>query len=203
MASPLTPFHSSVTHSLPKEAWHGGNRMALKLTELNPMPLPNPRPWAHYWISQSLNFFIWKMGIMTHNKAIMVALVEKAMAPHSRLLPGKSHGQRSLVGCSPWGRQESDTTERLPFHFSLACIGEGNGNSLQCSCLENPRDGEPGGLPYMGSHRVGHNWSDLAAAVVKNLSTNSGDARFRSLSGEGLLEEGMVTHSSIIAWRIS
>ena len=57
------------------------------------------------------------------------------------LLPGKSHGWRSLVGCSPWGRGESDTTERLPFHFSLSCIGEGNGNLLQCSCLENPRDG--------------------------------------------------------------
>ena len=104
------------------------------------------------------------------------------------LLPGKSHGRRSLVGCSPWGREsrtrlsdftftfhfhalekdmathsstlawkipwteepgglqsmgslESDTTERLHFHFSLSCIGEGNGNPLQCSCLENPRDG--------------------------------------------------------------
>ena len=56
------------------------------------------------------------------------------------LLPRKSHGRRSLVGCSPWGREESDTTERLPFHFSLSCIGEGNGNPLQCSCLENPRD---------------------------------------------------------------
>ena len=57
------------------------------------------------------------------------------------LLPGKSHGQRSLVGCSPWGRYESGTTERLHFHFSLSCIGEGNGNPLQCSCLENLRDG--------------------------------------------------------------
>ena len=45
------------------------------------------------------------------------------------------------MGCSPWGRTESDTTERLHFHFSLSCIGEGNGNPLQCSCLENPRDG--------------------------------------------------------------
>ena len=60
--------------------------------------------------------------------------------PTRVLLPGKSHGQRSLVGCSPWGL--SDTTERLHFHFSLSCIGERNGNSLQCSCLENPRDGE-------------------------------------------------------------
>ena len=75
--------------------------------------------------------------------------------PTPVLLPGKSHGQRSLVGCwpwgckelgtmvgcSPWGRKESDTTEWLHFHFSLSCIGEGNGNPLQCSCLENPRDG--------------------------------------------------------------
>ena len=61
--------------------------------------------------------------------------------PTPVLLPGKSHGWRSLVGCSPWGREEWDTTERLHFHFSLSCIGEGNGNPLQCSCLETPRDG--------------------------------------------------------------
>ena len=61
--------------------------------------------------------------------------------PTPVLLPGKSHGRRSLVGCSPWGHEESDTTERLHFHFSLSCTGEGNGNPLQCSCLENPRDG--------------------------------------------------------------
>ena len=57
-------------------------------------------------------------------------------------LPRKSHGWRSLKGCSPWGRWGLYTTERLPFHFSLSCIGEGNGNPLQCSCLENPRDRE-------------------------------------------------------------
>ena len=61
--------------------------------------------------------------------------------PTPVLLPGKSHGQRSLVGCSPWGRWWSDTTEQLHFHFSLSCIGEGNGNPLQCSCLESLRDG--------------------------------------------------------------
>ena len=61
--------------------------------------------------------------------------------PTPVLLPGKSHGWRSLEGCSPWGRSGSDTTERLHFHFSLSCIGEGNGNPLQRSCLENPRDG--------------------------------------------------------------
>ena len=56
------------------------------------------------------------------------------------LLPGKSHGWKSLVGCSPWGHQELDMTERLHFHFSLSYTGERNGNPLQCSCLENPRD---------------------------------------------------------------
>ena len=61
--------------------------------------------------------------------------------PTPVLLPGKSHGRRSLVGCSPWGRWGSDTTEQLHLHFSLSCIGEGNGKPLQCSCLENPRDG--------------------------------------------------------------
>ena len=65
----------------------------------------------------------------------------KKWQPTPVLLPGKSHGQRSLVGYSPWGCEELDTTERLHFHFSLLCIGEGNGNPLQCSCLENPRDG--------------------------------------------------------------
>ena len=64
---------------------------------------------------------------------------EKAMAPHSSTLAWKIHGRRSLVGCSPWG---PDTTEQLHFHFSLSCIGEGNGNPLQYSCLENPRDGD-------------------------------------------------------------
>ena len=81
-------------------------------------------------------------------------------------LPGKSQGQRSLVGCSPWGCYESDTTEQLHFHFLVSCVGRGNGNPLQYSCLENPRDVEPGGLPSMGLHRVGHDWSDLAAAAI-------------------------------------
>ena len=61
--------------------------------------------------------------------------------PTPVLLPGKSNGQRSLVGYSPWGQEESDTTEWLHFHFSLSSTGKGNGNPLQCSCLENPRDG--------------------------------------------------------------
>ena len=65
----------------------------------------------------------------------------KQWYPTPVLLPGKSHGWRSLVGCSPWGLEESDRTERCHFHFSLSCIGEGNGKPLQCSCLQDPRDG--------------------------------------------------------------
>ena len=67
--------------------------------------------------------------------------IKSLFNPIPVLLPGKSHGQRSLVGCGPWSRKESDTTERLPFPFSLLCIGEGNGNPLQRSCLESSRDG--------------------------------------------------------------
>ena len=90
--------------------------------------------------------------------------------PTPVLLPRKSHGRRSLVGCGPWSHEESDTTERLHFHFSLSYIGEGNGNPLQCFAWRIPGMGEPGGLPSMGSHRVGHNWSDLAAATGKTIA---------------------------------
>ena len=81
------------------------------------------------------------------------------------LLPGKSHRQRSLVGCSPWGREESDMTERLPFHFSFSCTGEGNGTPLQCSCLENPRDG---GAWWAAVYGIAQSWTRL-----KRLSSSS------------------------------
>ena len=77
---------------------------------------------------------------MTEINKTRKASQRKQWHPTPVLLPGKSHGRRSLVGCSPWGRKESDTTEQLHFHFSLSCTGEGNGNPLQCSCLDNPRD---------------------------------------------------------------
>ena len=92
--------------------------------------------------------FFWKtlpphMGFSCLCLARLV--IESESGSHSAAAAAKSlqsfHGQRSLVGCSPWGREESDTTARLHFHFSLSCIGEGNGNPLQCFCLENPRDG--------------------------------------------------------------
>ena len=82
-----------------------------------------------------------KIQLHRNLKIMCLSIWRRQWHPTPILLPGKSHGRRSLVGCSPWGREESDKTEQLHFHFSLSCIGEGNGNPLQCSCLGNPRDG--------------------------------------------------------------
>ena len=99
----------------------------------------HPRRDFNQWRNHSINCVerVWK----NKTRKITKKWWPKNWHPTPVLLPGKSHGQRSLVGCSPWGRYKSDTTERLHFHFSLSCIGGGNGNPLQCSCLENPRDG--------------------------------------------------------------
>ena len=88
-------------------------------------------------------------------KACVTLAYGEGNGPTPGLLPGKSHARRSLVGCSPWGREESDTTERLHFHFSLSCTGEGSGGPLQCSSLRIPGTAEPGGLPSVGLRRVG------------------------------------------------
>ena len=93
------------------------------------------------WIKINMRYYLIPIRLsiikkMRHNKCW-----RRHWHPTPVLLPGKSHGRRSLEGCSPWGRWVSDTTERLHFHFSLSCIGEGNGNPPQCSCLESPRDG--------------------------------------------------------------
>ena len=84
--------------------------------------------------------------------------------------PGKSHGQRSLVGCSPWGREESDTTEQLHFDFSLSRIGEGNGNPLQCFCLENPRDG---GAWWAAVYGVTQRWTRLKLLSMSHPASKS------------------------------
>ena len=91
-----------------------------------------------YWeLNEKWNEFYFEIEIFSEH----CLELEKEMQSTPVILPGKSHGRRSQVGCSPWGREELETAEWLHFHFSLSCIGEGNGNPLQCSCLENPRDG--------------------------------------------------------------
>ena len=100
--------------------------------------LENPRNGEAWWaaiygVAQS------RTQLKRLSSSSSVLKGRRQWQPTPVLLPGKSHGWRSLVVCSPWGFEESDTTERLHFHFSPSCIGEGNGNPLQCSCLENPR----------------------------------------------------------------
>ena len=102
---------------------------------------------------------------MTNYSLSIGYLWRRQWHPTPVLLPGKSRGWRSLVGYSPWGRKESDTTEQLHFHFSLSCIGEGNGNLLQGSCLENPRDG---GAWWAAIFGVAQGWTRL-----KRLSSSS------------------------------
>ena len=99
------------------------------------------------WSRTRENFPAFCMNLILNNKqhqSITKGEIEhgwrRQWQPTPVLLPGKSHGRRRLVGCSPWGCKELDMTERLAFHFSPLCIGEGNGSPLQCSCLENPRD---------------------------------------------------------------
>ena len=100
---------------------------------------------AYYWASQVVLLVknLYDKARVTRGVGLIPVkmLWRQVQQPTPVLLPGESHGWRSLVDCSPWGRWGSDTTERLHFHFSLSCIGEGNGNPLQYSCLENPRDG--------------------------------------------------------------
>ena len=120
-------------------------------------------PTSHSWGS-------WPLALLNELGWCSFHSRRRQWHPTPVLLPGKSYGRRSLVGCSPWGHEESDTTEWLHFHFSLSCIGEGNGNPLQCSCLENPRDRGAWWAAVYGSHRVGHDWSDLAAAAAAAVS---------------------------------
>ena len=86
--------------------------------------------------------------------------------PTPVLLPGKSHGRRSLVGCSPWGHWGSVTTERLHFHFHFYALEKEITTYSSVLAWRIPGMEEAGGLPSMGLHRVGQDWSDLAAAAA-------------------------------------
>ena len=115
-----------------------------------------------------------------HDSSDLAAAAAVALSyPTPVLLPGKSHGQRSLVGCSPWGREGSDTTERLHFHFLLSCIGEGNGNPLQYSCLENPTDG---GAWWAAVYGVAQSWTRL-----KRLSSSSSSRASPSSAAKNII----------------
>ena len=120
--------------------------------------------WINTWLvkSHQMIFLCATWTIVNYNYITIVnynvSYQRRQWHPTPVLLPGKSHGQRSLVGCSPWGCEESDKTEWLSFHFSLSCTGEGSGNPFQCSCLENPRDGE---IWWAAVYGVAQSWTRL------------------------------------------
>ena len=117
----------------------------------SPSPAPNPsqHQGLFQWVNSShqvakvlgVSASASVLPMNTQDLSPLTQARRRKWQPTPVLLPGKYHGWGSLVGYSPWGSEESDTTERLHFHFSLSCTGEGNGNRLQCSRLENPRDG--------------------------------------------------------------
>ena len=149
-------------HHFPGQGWiHSGQKG---------FHLLSPALWAFCWFLtprdmicrlQTLTPSIIRFHLI-HSKG---RIQRKQWQPTPVLLPGNSHGWRSLVGCSPWGRKESDRTERLHFHFSLSCIEEGNGNPLQHSCLENPKDG---GAWWAAVSGIAQSWTWL-----KRLSSSS------------------------------
>ena len=81
------------------------------------------------------------------------------------------------MGCSPWGHEESDKTARLHFYFSLSCTGEGNGNPLQCSCLENPRDGGAWWDAIFGVAQSRTRLKQLSSSSSRNLLWTEGEEK--------------------------
>ena len=133
--------------------------------------------------------------------------------PTPVLLPGKSHGRRSLEDCSPWGHWGSDRLSdfNFTFHFPLSCIGEGNGNPLQCSCLENPRNR---GAWWAAVYGVAQSWTELKWLSSSSRSSSRGSSSdgkasaynegnpVQSLDWKDPLEKEMATHSNILVWKI-
>ena len=141
--------------------------------------LENPRDGGAWWasvngVAQSRTQLKW---LSSSSSSTLTR--RRQWHPTSVLLPGESHGRMSLVGCSPWSLWGSDMTERLHFHFSLSCIGEGNGNPPQCSCLENLRDGGAWWAAVYGvaQGRTRLKWlssrsSTLTIVILKNKTIN-------------------------------
>ena len=91
--------------------------------------------------------------------------------PTPVLLPGKSHGRRSLVGCSPWVAESWTRLSDFTFTFHFHALEKEMATHSSVLACRIAGIGEPDGLPSMGLHRVGHNWSDLAAAAATQLNS--------------------------------
>ena len=140
---------------------------------LNPLhpPCPHPTPLGHH---RALNWAPCTIQQLPTTYLFIhggTYIRRRRWHPTPVLLPGKSHGWRSLAGCSPLNHKESNTTEQLHFHFSLSCIGEGNGNPLLCSCLENPRDGGAWWAAVYGVTQSRTRLKQLSSSSRHSLST--------------------------------
>ena len=123
------------------------------------------------------------------------SILEKEMATHSSTLAWKIPRMEEPGSCSPWGREELDMTERPHFHFTLSCIGEGNGNPLQCSCLENPRDG---GVWWAAVYGVAQGWTRLKRLSSSSSSRQHIKKQSITLSTNGPSSQGYDFSSSLI-----
>ena len=164
----LEPVHCSMYLFLIVASWHA-YRFLRRQVKWCGIPISWRIFHSLLWSTQSSVQHIWQNSCQCRksgfNPWVRKISWSRKCQPDPLLLPGKFYGQRSLVGCSPWGREGWNTTEQLHFHFSLSGIGERDGNPLQCSRWRIPGTGEAGGLPFTESHRVGHDWNDLAAAI--------------------------------------
>ena len=151
----------------------------------------------HFWAEGSKHCCVYWICSAYWICSVSESFSEKAMAPHSSTFAWKIPWTEEPGRLQSMGSLELDTTERLHFHFSLSCIGEGNGNPLQCSCWRIPGMGKPGGLPSLGSHRVGHDWSDLAVAAAESFCLENywkTDLTRQTESGQFLRSLSMISY---------
>ena len=151
----------------------------------------------HFWAEGSKHCCVYWICSAYWICSVSESFSEKAMAPHSSTFAWKIPWTEEPGRLQSMGSLELDTTERLHFHFSLSCIGEGNGNPLQYSCWRIPGMGKPGGLPSLGSHRVGHDWSDLAVAAAESFCLENywkTDLTRQTESGQFLRSLSMISY---------
>ena len=150
-------------------------------------PAEKETSWSYKWFKREFWKNLFHIDLVYIYWYLWQDWWRRQWQPTPVLLPGKSHGRRSLAGCSPWGHKESDTTESPHIPFSLSCIGEGNGNPLQCSCLENPRDGAAwwASLYGVAQGRTRLKWRSSSSSSITGLGFPGGSAGKESSHNEG------------------
>ena len=125
-----------------------------------------------FYYSQTLRKELYLEPSLMHVMLLIVmynTVSEKAVAPHSSTLAWKIHGRRSLVGCSPWVARSQTRLSNFTVTFYFHALEKEMATHSSVLAWRSPGTGKPCGLPSMGSHRVGHDWSDLAAAAIQSV----------------------------------